>query len=292
MLQKNPNPKRKKTAQGAEIATSDISWRIQYDAFHQELLTITPEMATYALAHAAPNRTINDARVSELTDSMRSGWCVDGSPIRFDNRGLMFDGRHRLTACARASVPFRTCVVYGVPPDKTRHVDTNRVRTAGDMLAIRGVRYSLHAAAAACWLLGVKRGSVSGKRSTVDAADLVMRHRGIEDSSGVCYRAMGASPSLIAAVHYIGSTLLGRTEEASAFASVFVDGTPANGNNCSVKAAREYLLRLRQSRTAITKNSQLYIVSDAWNKHASGVGTKHFRVPEKTIIDGLDLDSI
>lgn len=52
----------------------------------------------------------------------------------------LLDGQYRLTSCVNTGVSFPTLVVYGVPIEVFDRIDMGRVRTAAEVLGIRGER--------------------------------------------------------------------------------------------------------------------------------------------------------
>lgn len=274
-----------------QTARNSLIWQTVYPEYHQEAIEVTPTMAAVGLAAATPNRRVSAPRVDELGRAIENDWNFDGSPVRFDRNGGMFDGRHRLLACVKVNKPFYTCVVYGLPPEAMRTVDTNRVRTAGDQLGILNIPYAYQTAAAARWLLGIKQGIIGRQRLAREVTALAIKHETLPESVAMCYLAMGTAPSLISAIHYIGTHFLGLPDEADAFAAVFVNGTPAM-ENCPAKAWREHLLRLRNSRQFLTKEAQLYGTIHAWNKHVRKEPALKATTPTVATIDNFDVSLI
>lgn len=72
---------------------------------------------------------------------MKDGkWRLNGEPIIVDDQGCCVNGYHRLSACIEAGVPFRTLLVTGVPHETWTTVDTGKVRSAGDVFQIDGIK--------------------------------------------------------------------------------------------------------------------------------------------------------
>ena len=76
---------------------------------------VTPEMAAAWLSDNPHNRPLDEARVAEYAERMRSGGWVErvkgGSrPIEVLDTGRLLNGQHRLTAVIRAGIPVRMWV--------------------------------------------------------------------------------------------------------------------------------------------------------------------------------------
>lgn len=281
-----------RTDEERQASRDSLVWQTLYPEYHQEKIEITPEMAAVGLGRATQNRRVSEPRVNELATIITDGeWNFDGSPIRFDCEGGMFDGKHRLLACVKANKPILSCVVYGLPVEAIKTVDTNRVRTAGDQLAILGVHYSYQTAAAARWLIAIKQGKFSKQRLANEVTKLAVKHQAMSESVALCYQAMGVAPSLISAIHYATAHLVGQSEQADRFAEAFVSGV-SSMENCPAIAWREHILRQRLVRQRLTKEYQLYGTIYAWNKFCKGEPILRMNVLAKAVINDLDVGLI
>lgn len=71
-------------------------------------------------------------------DMENEHWNFDGSPIRIDADGNLFDGQHRLTAVIMSKQPQHFLVITGLPVRAYDTTDTGLARTYGDTLRRRG----------------------------------------------------------------------------------------------------------------------------------------------------------
>lgn len=102
---------------------------------------ITPQMAEGMLNAAGPNRSLREARVERYAADMVAGnWRYTAEAIKFNRLGEMVDGRHRLTACVRAGVPFRSLVVRGLDRNAMNQMDTGATRSLADVLRLNDER--------------------------------------------------------------------------------------------------------------------------------------------------------
>ena len=101
---------------------------------------ITPEIATRYLEQNTGNfRRPSRARVMAYAADMKARkWDVNGDAIRFNKRGVLMDGQHRLLACEMSREPFTTLVVRGI--NETSTIDTGKARTLGEWLKHNGIK--------------------------------------------------------------------------------------------------------------------------------------------------------
>ena len=99
-------------------------------------------------------------------------------------------------------------------------------------------------------------------------------------------------PSLLTAVHYVGSKLLDQPDMADAFLSVFTQGrTFYEGDPARIW--RERLIRYSKQRIKINNALLLSGTALAWNFFREQKTTKVFKVEGRHFsFDGLDLNAI
>jgi hypothetical protein len=104
-------------------------------------MMVTPELAKQWLEANTNNRPLSETLViTYMIDMLEGRWRYNGDAIRFDHTGRLIDGQHRLHACVEAGVPFETDVVTGLDPETIRTIDIGRVRTAGHIAHLEGVK--------------------------------------------------------------------------------------------------------------------------------------------------------
>lgn len=109
-----------------EIAVTNISEEI-----------IGPELAQKYLNYAAPNRRVRDGTVSQYARDMFAGrWFP--SLIRFDDKGNLVDGQHRLRAILASKTEQIFYVERNTPSDAIHSIDVGLRRTIGDAFSIAG----------------------------------------------------------------------------------------------------------------------------------------------------------
>lgn len=102
------------------------------------VVTVTPEMAKHWLElNIDGNRKLRKSAIDRYAIHMRNNeWPLTGQPIIF-NGDQLIDGQHRLHACVKAGVPFRTLVVRNVDCDAFQYLDLGAKRSMADALRFR-----------------------------------------------------------------------------------------------------------------------------------------------------------
>lgn len=103
-----------------------------------EVVTVTPAMAETWLTTMGPNRRLNEANVARLEVDMSKGnWFDNGDPIRFDRKGRLRDGQHRLQALVRSGKTYSFHLIRNLDEKALQIVDTGKQRSFGDILSMR-----------------------------------------------------------------------------------------------------------------------------------------------------------
>ncbi|WP_291295851.1 hypothetical protein [Elioraea sp.] len=103
------------------------------------VVTITPEQAKAILEHQPTQRPINQKAVDGYVAEMRAGrWQVTHQGLACDEKGLLFDGQHRLWACFLSGVPLVTAVFFNQPRVQFDVIDTGAPRTIAQLSVMKG----------------------------------------------------------------------------------------------------------------------------------------------------------
>ncbi len=141
--------------------------KISKQELEVKILRITPEMATEFLERNRDNRPIRQLHVKRIARLISGGrWRLNGDSIKFDTRGDVVDGQHRLWAIFESQMAVDSVVVYGVERDAFATMDTNRLmRNGGDVVALGGsLRHRNIIASALSWLLRYQSGNITKYR--------------------------------------------------------------------------------------------------------------------------------
>lgn len=125
---------------------------------HMKVMTVTPALARDWLQRNAHNRNLSERTVGVYARDMIAGrWALTSEPIAFDPDGNLLNGQHRLSAVALANVSVPMSVVFDAPRDQFAVIDQGLRRSTGQVLAMEGVSYATHVAAAARMILRYER---------------------------------------------------------------------------------------------------------------------------------------
>lgn len=102
---------------------------------------VTPKLAEAMLEFNTNNRSLRRHRVSVLaTEMQRKQWLTTGEAIKFDVKGRLLDGQHRLEGCVSAKMTLKSqLIVTGLPEKSFAVLDTGMKRTPKDTLTVAGI---------------------------------------------------------------------------------------------------------------------------------------------------------
>lgn len=104
-----------------------------------KLVTITPEMAEIMLEKNIANRKVNQANVNRIAADMATGnYKLNGETIKISPNHEILDGQHRLLACVKSNMPFKTYIVYNVEREAIGTIDMGKGRSVADSLNVMG----------------------------------------------------------------------------------------------------------------------------------------------------------
>ncbi|MGZ0147166.1 hypothetical protein ACXJJ3_08850 [Kribbella sp. WER1] len=108
---------------------------------YAEVLNVTPELAAEFLRCHVRNRPVKDRVVAAyMRDMLASRWQLTGEPVKFNIKGELDDGQHRLKAVVRSGCTVRMLVVWNVPVGAQEVMDSGIKRSVNDQLAMRGTK--------------------------------------------------------------------------------------------------------------------------------------------------------
>jgi hypothetical protein len=110
---------------------------------------IGPKLAQKYLDTMKTNRKIRKKLVERYVVAMLANqWKLTGEPIKFNDRGELIDGQHRLTAVVQSGKTIEVDVRRNLHPDVFMDLDTGGMRSPGDMLHVAGFNYTTNVASA------------------------------------------------------------------------------------------------------------------------------------------------
>lgn len=137
-------------------------------------MTITPRIAEQMLEGNKSNRPLLMKHVMFLAKQMRNGdWKHNGESIKFNGTTLL-DGQHRLMACIKADAPFTTLVVRGIDSDVFDTIDTGKMRSAADALAMSGFGNTRMIAGAVRAIYSIRHSKVDAHARLMTNAEVLL----------------------------------------------------------------------------------------------------------------------
>lgn len=261
---------------------------------------ITPTIAAKMLLRNTQNRSMAaPSLASYKSDKLSGRWLQIGDIIRFDWNGLLADGQKRLQSCVETDIPFWAVIALGIDPRAMDVIDTGQHRSLADLLKMRGEADPSQLAASLGWLVRIKTNdySVRQKISTPFALEILERNPRIRDSVRRTQGVLGHRPSLLTAVHYIGSFLLEEPDTAAGFVSVFkahhkIDASVPAYPNCAATTWRTMLAQAADNNFKIERPVAFPRTIHAYNRYRK---QKPFGSPSAALaakFDDLNLEKI
>ena len=231
---------------------------------------ITPKAAENYLGKNVNFRKISQGRLNTYIKDFKNGvWEENGESIKFDNKGNLIDGQHRLKACVETGVSFVSVVVRDII--KTANIDRGKNRTVAQLLAFRGEINANQLSASLYHLYAYRKtnkfykNAGRGAPSANQIIQLLEDNPKLSDSITKIRHAakLFANFTLLVALHYVFAEKT-TTEKADAFFEPLIKGT-----NLTEIDARTYL----RNRLIIDKTSKARLLTievaalviKAWN---------------------------
>ena len=225
----------------------------------------------------APNRRLRQTRVVLLAYQMREGlWRFTGEPIRFNVKGQLCDGQHRLQAVLQTGLAQKFLVLRNLPEDAMTVVDTGRPRSLSDFLFMRGEARSGSLAAAIHQLNNYQVTGEFGKPPWAGTTpiqrdlDLLEKHPGLRQSvvaTGSVSSAMAGGHGIWAAIHYVCAQV--SFDDAEMFFTKLYTGEEL-GVGAPIRLLRTRLLEDRNSLRRMDLRTRSALILKAWGLFLRG----------------------
>jgi len=254
---------------------------------------IGPLKARKYLALMGRNRRQRGRLKQRFMEAMAKGqWKLTGESIKFNTKGELIDGQHRLEAVIETGKSIQILVCRNVPDEAFMELDTGGTRTPSDLLTVAGYDYTSGVASAIRNLTSIyeiEGGDMAGSslgRKRVDPETLLeyakehgeqlveaVKKTMSKESKVVC-----GPPSLFAALYFIFSEH--NKKGADAFFDSLIDGVGLERHG-PVYELRKLLLQFRQDKH--NKRPNFYkaaITIKAWNAFQNRASVHALRYSE------------
>lgn len=138
--------------------------------FNVHLHTFTPEEAEQILLERNVDnyRDLKPSAKKFYVNEMKEGnWMFNGDTIRFDTKGHLLDGQHRLEAIKESGIPQEFIVVEDLDPECSKTIDIGFKKSVEDYLNHFEKMYKKGAAAVVKQAISLSRGNITVGNSQV-----------------------------------------------------------------------------------------------------------------------------
>lgn len=263
--------------------------------------TVSPAMAKAWMDKRAPNRHVRAFAVSTLLTYMSRKQFLDtGDPIKFNVKGDLIDGQHRLSALIEYGQPIEMWIAEGVESEAMPILDIGSPRKPNDTLDIygkiknRGWKNSAARASTLRMLASYERsngkfmidratGPGAGGSGRITRFELIAaaeKYKNIDESIQV---GVGASKilrmgcSVYAAVHYLFSRV--DKEAADSFFSTLITGD-LNGCGGNPRVLREQIIAFGLAGKRMSGGEMAYRLIRTWNATRRGEKLSKVQLPK------------
>mgnify|MGYP003420004548 FL=1 len=230
-----------------------------------------PLAAHSMLAMNTGNRPRSQHNLDKLAREMSEGrWRLNGDAIRISASGRLLDGQHRLYAIIKSGCTVKCMVVRGLDDGVFDTIDTNKIRSPGDVLAISGESHARNIVAALRLVEKYKSGKMlqEVELSNTEVLPLLSKYPAIRDS---VRKVTGAwkltKPSVLSACHYLFSEI--DAEDAESFFSQLESGEGLKKGS-AILSLRERLLENAISKGRLSQRYLMALFVKSWNAYRTG----------------------
>lgn len=256
----------------------------------QQVISVTPEIATEMLEHNTGNRTIKAGAVNMYARDMLSGnWQFTADPIRFDTTGRLLDGQQRLSAIIQSGATITMLVVTGLAPETQEVMDSGVKRTAADQLSMKGVTSSALIASAVRLAILYEREALFAKGTNPSTTDILRwfeEHPDIADYQSMTWQAkhlVGGSPSMY--LFALWETNMISVADADSFWKGLISGADLADGDPRLAYRQMWVRALQTSKnrtgTPLSQQRQLFAITRVWNAYRSNETLQVVRFPKK-----------
>lgn len=247
-----------------------------------EIKSISPLEAKRLLEGNTNNRPLKQSHVDFLSREMSSGsWKFNGESVKL-NGDRLIDGQHRLEACARSGVPFKTILVSGLDGDTFDTIDCGVKRNGSDTLSLLGEKNTNVLSAAISFLINMERGSLTHRPKISNAEIRRKLEHTPEIRRSVGFVSSFSKPCLMPASNLAGLHYLFAKVNVGV-ADCFVDGV-INGTGLSedspIFQLREKLIASKLRRLSFPRAYWPALAIKAWNLFFLDKQVKYLRLLE------------
>jgi hypothetical protein len=260
----------KKNTSEIEI-TSEFEW-------------ITPEIAKTYLKLNHGNRTFSKDHANRLANNFKRGhYIYDGSPIRFDTKGHLRDGQHRLSALVQANLSLQFNVIRNLSEEAFYVMDTGRSRSVGDIIGINGIPNGIHTAALSRAVLSWRTSSNTSRNPldnfarAFDAKDVKEFYDTNPELLKDCLKRASRISGKVGGTKRVWGAFLYRllsegasNEDVEKFEQCVKEGKPSDASNATHVLYESLFRNAKRNQGKLTAHELLALIVKAWKSYIKG----------------------
>lgn len=231
---------------------------------------VTPDTARDWLSKMTNNRPLNDRHVDNIADAIRRDqYLYSGDTIKFNTKGELIDGQHRLTAVISANKAVHMMIAEGLEEAAMNVIDTGRKRTAGDILSIAGYGSASVVAAAIRKLVAWKRGIDPNSLafSNAQTFEFAQKNKNIFKMAAEVGQKIKYPRSVLIALYWLATEASAYEEEYKAFLSGMETGVGLPAGS-PILCLRDWFARQKTTKGKAHGNTYMFAAIRAWNAFA------------------------
>lgn len=239
-------------------------------------------LSAYKIDYRKYRASYGDGLGRDMTNDF---WFFDGSPVRIDEEGNLFDGQHRLQAVRISGKPQVFLIVAGLPVAAYNTTDTGLARTYGDTLRRRGFQNVNQRTALVKlidrWERGVSLDDTT--RKTPSELD-VIHDKYVDSITRAVHMSMSTAKKIwmTSALVSFAWWLLSNVDNEQCYTFMV---TTAEGEMLR-KGNPMYTLRERLRNDweiGHTRNEYMYLVIQAWNAYRKDKNIERLQLPSGVV---------
>ncbi len=240
------------------------------------IMEVTPHQARAWLLKNNMNRPVNKDNLALLAKEMKSkNFHLTGESIKIAEDGTLLDGQHRLMAIVESGIAVKMFVMKGLPKEAFKFIDTGRMRQAGDVLGIDGIKNPSKIAAVVKFIIAFKRGqyfSAANQRTrgatkitNVMVSDFASKNiKSLYDSYGFGFgkgkRLIAGT--LISSMHFLFKNI--DEKAADDFINKLVEGTNLTKESPIFMLHEKFIMDARNKKK-MKMSDKVALICKSWN---------------------------
>ena len=251
-------------------------------------VNVSPHLAHFLLKRNFGNRGLSKKNLNHLVSEMKKGnWQFDGQPLRFDDKGKLLDGQHRLTSIIKTGLTVPFVIVLGLNSEVFKTMDTGKSRNGSDTFKIANIPNSKNAATMTQFIYKFDRGlfGFSSQKDNLSNTALLEHYYtlpNLQNSIKVAHKLYKSGDNLVGlnilgSFHYLIS--ISNPIMADEFITKLATGLNIEEKS-PILALRKKLINSKMDRNnSFTYQSLLEHISYAWGKFLNNQKVSRLQIP-------------